>query len=115
VWCKIYDCLEENGLNPYPLGKHKGECKENFCIIKEGEQIPNIRSNKIGQQIVEIIVYVPYESYLNLRLYVKEIKNVLKELKFLRKTGNETSVIVDDDKKAYTMSIEYILLKKLEG
>jgi len=39
----------------------------------------------------------------------------MKELTGLRKTGNETPIIVDDTKKAYTTSIEYITQKKLEG
>jgi len=39
----------------------------------------------------------------------------MKELDFLRKTGNETPIIIDDTKKAYTTSIEYQIIKKLEG
>jgi hypothetical protein len=44
--------------------------------------------------------------------YKNDIKTYLKELNYLRKTGNETPVIVDDGVKAYTISIEYQVLKK---
>ena len=58
---------------------------------------------------------VPNNSYVAVEPYADDIRNALKELEYLRKTGTETPVIVDDDKKAYTMSIEYLLQKKLEG
>lgn|SRR5699024_1148997 len=111
----IYTKLNESDLNPYFKGQHKGLCKESYVIVGEGSQIPNINSNVIGQKIVDIIVMVPNNSYIVISPYVKDIKAALKELEYLRKTGTETPIIVDDDKKAYTMSIEYVLQKKLEG
>ena len=46
---------------------------------------------------------------------MKQIRAALKEVLDLRKTGFETPAITDDDKKAYTSSIEYVIIKKLEG
>lgn len=111
----IYDHLKENNLNPYLIGQHKGECDEPFIVIKEGTQMPSIQSNQIGQQIIDIIIFVPSNSYIDLDLYTRKIRKVLKELEYLRKTGLETPAITDDEKKAYTMSMEYVLQKKLEG
>lgn len=111
----IFDKLKEKKFNPYYKGQHEGLCKDPFVIVAEGNQIPNINSNKLGQKIIDIIVMVPINSYLAVDPYVENIRNALKELDYLRKTGTETPVIVDDNKKAYTMSIEYVLQKKLEG
>ncbi|MBS4536809.1 hypothetical protein GOQ29_14405 [Clostridium sp. D2Q-14] len=115
MWKKIYDKLKEKGLNPYPPGKHLGECIERYCVIKENSQVPYFNSNKTGYKIIDIIVLVPDNSYISISPYMKEIKAAMKELNFIRKTGNETPVITDDSKKAYTLSIEYQLMKKLEG
>lgn len=112
---RIYTKLKLRNLNPYFIGQHEGECEKPFLVIKEGNQIPSIQSNKTGQKIIDIIVFVPLNSYIALDPYMKDIRLALKELNCLRKTGLETPAIVDDDKKAYTTSIEYIIQKKLEG
>ena len=72
-------------------------------------------TNKLGYRLVDIIVFVPANSYIQIEPYVKQIREAMKELKWLRKTGNETPVITDNGKKAYTTSIEYVIQKKLEG
>lgn len=111
----IYNHLKVKNLNPYFPGQHRGECEEEFCVIKENSQVSYFNTNKLGYRLVDIIIFVPANSYVQIEPYVKQIKAAMKELKWLRKTGNETPVITDDDKKAYTTSIEYQIIKKLEG
>ncbi len=111
----IYDHLKANNLNPYFIGQHQGECTERYCVIKENSQVPYFNSNQIGYKTIDIILFLPLNSYIQVEPYVKEIRSAMKELSNLRKTGNETPIITDDTKKAYTMSIEYQILKKLEG
>lgn len=115
MYKRIYLKLKEKGLNPYPIGGHKGECRENYCVIREDTQIPSINTNRLGVKRVDIILFVPIGSYIEVEEYAREIRKAMQELKFLRKTGMETPIIIDDEKKAYTMSIEYVLQKKLEG
>lgn len=116
---KIYEHLKgierNENLNPYFIGQHKGECKENFVIVKEGTQIPSMRSNQVGQKVIDIIIFVPANSYISMSDYATKIRTALKQLNYLRKTGLETPVMAEDEKKAYSMSIEYVLQKKLEG
>ena len=111
----IFDKLKEKNINPYAPGKHKGLCDKPFCVILEGSQVSSINTNQVGQQRIDIIVFVPLESYIRLKEYKASIRSAMKELKSIRKTGFETSTITDDDKQAYTMSIEYVIQKKLEG
>lgn len=111
----IFDKLNEHNLNPYAPGRHTGLCAKPYCVIKEGNQMPNMASNRIGQRKIDIIVFVPIASYIAMDPYIKQIRTALSELNNLRKTGFETQSIVDDEKKAYTSSIEYTVLRKLEG
>lgn len=115
MWATIFDKLEEKNLNPFPTGVHKGHCNEPYCVVKEGSQIPSLQSNKLGQRVIDIIVFVPLNDYTELEPYKNKIRSGLKELKFLRKTGFESQAIPDDEKKAYTSSIQYTIIKKLEG
>ncbi len=114
MWQAIFTHLTNKGLSPHAPGQHKGECKSNFCIVREGTCIPSFLTNKLGQQIIDIILFVPVNSYIAMAPYAKDIREALQELKYLRKTGTETPIIPDDEKKAYTMSIEYVIQKKLE-
>lgn len=114
MWKQIFDKLEEKGLNPYPPGMHEGLCTERYCVVKENSQVP-FSSPRTGYRLIDIIVFVPLVDYMQVGSYVAEIKAALEELPFLRRIGNETPVIIDDEVKAYTTSIEYQILKKLEG
>lgn len=115
MWGKVYDKLKEKGLNPYQPGKHKGLCEERYCVVKYGSQVPFPFTNKIGYKIIDIILYIPINDYEDVEEYAKKIRYAMKELKSIRKTGNETPVITEDEKEAYTMSIQYQILKELEG
>lgn len=115
MWARIYDKLREKGLNPYPPGKHVGECKERYCVIKEQTQSAYFNARSVGYRIIDIIVYVPAASYIAVAPYVAEIKGALRELPELRYTGTETPIVTDDERKAYTTSIVYQVMKRLEG
>lgn len=112
---EIYLHLKDKGLNPYFPGQHKGECTEPYVVIKLGAQRPSVQSNKLGQRLMDFIMFVPIADYKRVETYRKDVIEALKELKYLRKTGSETPAIADEDKKAYTFSVEYTILKKLEG
>lgn len=111
----IYDTLKRDALNPQFIGQYQGLCLEPYVIIKEGTQIPSIKSNRVGQRKIDIIIYIPKKSYIALKPYAEKVRDSLKQLDYLRKTGYESPTITDSDKEAYTMSIEYVLQKKLEG
>lgn len=108
------DKLKTEGLNPYPPGTHSGLCTIPYCVVKDGSQFPTINSNRLGYSLIDLIIFVPVSSYVALGTYAKNIRIAMKELTNLRKTGNETPPVPDSEKEAYTMSIEYQILKKLE-
>lgn len=115
MWKKIYLKLQEKGLNPYAPGQHEGLCIERYCVVRESSQVPFFRSNRTGYRLIDIIIFVPVSSYIKVKPYTEEIKAAMKELPFLRYTGNETPIITDDEVKAYTTSLEYQIIKTLEG
>lgn len=115
MWKEIYTKLKEKDLNPYPPGQHIGECRERYCVVRESSQVPFFHSRRVGYRLIDIIIFVPLASYIKVEPYMQEVRAAMKELPYLRKTGNETPVITDDEKKAYTTSIEYQIIKTLEG
>lgn len=115
MWRTIFNKLRDKGLNPYPPGQHEGLCEKRYCVVKENTQVSFFNSNKTGYRSIDIILFVPLNSYIQVEPYAQEIRSAIKEITSLRKTGYESPIIPDNDKKAYTTSIEYQILKKLEG
>lgn len=108
---QLYDLLKE--FNPYPVGKHEGICREPYLVIREGLTVPSLTTRNLGISYIDIILFVPLDSYVSMAEYKKLVIAKLKGQ--LRKSGVETPIIPDGDIKAYTTSVEYILQKKLEG
>lgn len=115
MWTVIFDKLKKKGLNPYPPGKHTGICETKYVVVKEQTQSAFFNNSKVGYRLVDLILFVPIASYVQVKLYADSIKAAMKELPWIRATGNETPIIPDDEVQAYTTSIEYQILKKLEG
>lgn len=110
----IYDKLKGDGLGPYFIGQHKGLCLNSYVVIRQGTTIPSINSRRLGQGVVDIMLFVPADSYVEFAPYADKVKKSLRGLGSLRKTGNESPIITDDDKKAYTQTIEYVKQKTME-
>lgn len=115
MWQTIFSKLKEEGLNPYPPGKHQGECTERYCVIKEQTQSAYFNAQAVGYRTIDLILFVPVASYLAVEPYVQIVRSAMRELPALRSTGTETPVIVDDKVKAYTTSLAYQVMKRLEG
>ena len=111
MWQKIYLHLKSEDIDVYSIGQKQGLCDDPYVVVKESGQY-SLGSNKQGYDLVDIIIFYPIGSYSQLFSYKNDIKNHLAELKYLRKTGNETPVIIDDEVKGYTTSIEYQVIKK---
>lgn len=110
---RIYDFLKNKNINVYFPGQHNGKCEENYVVIRKSNLIP-ATNNKLGNRVVDIMLYSPVDSYIQAEEFVKNVKEELKELDFLRKTGLETAILVEDDIEAYSNVVEYIIQKELE-
>jgi len=63
----------------------------------------------------DLIFFIPQNRFTSIEAYRKTIMSYVKEFGKLRYTGNETSIVTDDEKKALTFSITYKIQMKLEG
>ncbi|AKA70134.1 hypothetical protein [Clostridium scatologenes] len=108
---RTYDYLKENNIDVYSIGQKTGECKKEYVVIKENGTSGN---EYIGYGLIDIIIFFPINRFSEMELYVKQIRKLLKDLKFLQFTGNITPGIVDTDVKGYTTSIQYQIFKKID-
>jgi hypothetical protein len=109
----IYSFLKSKGVEVYFIGQHTGDAITNYVVLKEDSTNGQNGSNIVGSQIADIILYAPQNKFTSLLAFRKTIKTYLKELDFLRYTGNETGIITDDSVKGLTCSIMYEIQKEL--
>lgn len=110
---RIYTTLKESGLDVYFSGQHKGLCKTPYVVVKESNQSPELGTRVIGRRIVDIMIYIPIGSYIAIESYREKVKRALLNSSFLRYTGFETPIIIEEDIKAYSTSFEYEIMKEL--
>ena len=110
---RIMRHLKENEVEAYSPGQKTGKCNSPYVVIKDNGQKSSVESSKVGYKTIDVIIFFPIDRYTQIESYRKEIKKSIKELKFLRATGYESPVIIDDRVKAYTTSIQYQVLKKI--
>lgn len=109
---RIYNALNKN-LKTYFPGQHKGLCEDPYIVLRESTQIPQIGTNQVGQRLIDVIIYAPKNSYVKAEDYRDEVKHEIKKIEVLRKTGNETPWVLDNDKEALTTSVLYTIMKRL--
>lgn len=112
---RIYTKLKNDGVDVYFPGQHKGICQSPYTVIRKDAQLTYAGTNKLGQRIVDIMIYCPIKSYKAAEDYVKDIRKYMEGFNFLRKTGFETPWMVEDDIEAYSTSLQYTIIKELEG
>lgn len=113
MWKTTYQHLKAKGVNVYSPGQHKGLCAESYVVLRDGKSSAFAGTNKVGYSVLEVHIYHPMARYSSLKDYKEMVKGHLKELDYLRYTGNETPAIIDDGKQAHAIFIDYQVLKRL--
>lgn len=110
---KLYDHLKNNGIDVYFVGQHQRDCTSNYVVLKDGGQISE--NGKVGKKYLDILFFIPKNQFSLIDSFKKLVMSSIKEFNKLRYTGQETSIVADNDKKALTFSVLYQVEKKLEG
>jgi len=105
---KIFDHLTSKGVEVHFPGIKSGKCEAPYVVIKDMGQTGNSYN---GSKIIHMLIYTPQVSYITMINLRDQIKMFMDELSYI-KTGSETPVIIEDDIKAFSSSIEYQVFKK---
>lgn len=111
MWAKIYDQLKLSGIEVYLPAVKKGECKSPYVVpVNRGVYSYNGMN---GYELLEVFIYVPLGSYSTLQGFKNEVIQALGSVSGLDRTGNESIIIIEEDRKAYSTSLEYKVLRKI--
>lgn len=112
MWVKTHRFLTEKGYDCYSSGQHEGTCTSPYLVIYEG----NTRGqggSVVGTTILNIMIVNPASEHSKLESRVREIKEHLKELKYIKATGFVSGTIPQAEKKAHSKVIEYANYRRL--
>lgn len=109
----LYGFLVDRSIDVYFVGQHKGECVKPYVVLKDGG-ISSL-NGKAGTKYLDLIFFIPQNRFTAIQDYKELVMGYVKEFGCFKYTGNETSTVIDDEKKALTFSITYQNLRKLEG
>lgn len=115
MWKTVFTYLKENDIEVYSQGQQRGLCDSSYVVLRTGKTGTFAgNSNVNGYSILQVQIYHPLARFSTLDDYVKEVKSYLRELRFLRYTGNETEAFIDDEKQAHLVIIDYQILKRFD-
>lgn len=108
LWQTLADALKEEGFDVYPPAYKKGECQEEYIVIKDdgASQIGNFSSQ---QRYYTFLLYVPYANYTAVEPLKTAMKKAITKRLYplLMPTGLETPDFYDDTFKAHMVSVQY--------
>lgn len=114
MFAQIYKHLKNNGFDVYSIGQHEGVCLSPYIVVKENGESEVVGTSLVNDSI-ELLIYYPFGRYSELSEYKKEILNVMKYQRGIRRVIEAMPTIIDDDKKAYMTSFTYKKIKTKEG
>lgn len=95
----------------YAIGEHKGECTEPYTVLKFDNQLSSMNNSQFGWQVVHVFCYAPLGDITVLDDMITKIQKQLKT--HLEFTGDITSELIDDEKKAYFRRLKYRIPKEV--
>lgn len=112
---QIRDVLEKDGTDVYFPTQHKGECLEEYIVVKSDGVIEEMVVSS-ERPIYTLLCYVPENKYSRLEEFVLETKQKMKKVfPLVMYVGNETPSFYDEKAKAHMISFQYIGCRKIEN
>ena len=110
IYRDIATFLNEKGIENYSITQHQGKCLRPFVIIEDGgEQKEKGYTIKIKN--IDIVVVYPTGKYSELEDYVYHVIDTMKDYTRATFSENISDVMIDTDKDAYVVSLEYKIYK----
>lgn len=113
MWEKIFEVLEENGIDVYPPYQKVGECFKPYVVVKQdgSVQVQDFSSEFIFYQF---LLYLPYNEYHKIDKYEKKVRAVVGSKLFpdLMAYGGCMPDYYDDDVHGYMRSFLYRASKR---
>lgn len=103
----IYLFLKEKGYDVYTPGTKKGECNNEYIVVKKGGSV-RYEQTTSEMSYYLLLLYEPKESYSKLENFVENVKKDMQELHpRIRTCNEENESVYDDNVKGHLVTLLY--------
>ena len=112
-WGDIYKTLKSAGFDVYSPAQHEGECITPYIVIAVSS-VAAIGNFSSTQNLYDLMLYIPRDSYSMLEDYTESVKQAMKSLEpGIKPVNYQTPPYYDDSVKGHMVSIQYRNNRKL--
>lgn len=112
-WQDIFNQLKTAGIDVYSPASKRGECLTPYCVVLQ-ETSQRVVGISTDIDYYSVLCYVPQGNYSGVADYVNAVKTSMRALEpMIKPTGAVTTPYLDEDVKAFMVSIEYRNYRKL--
>lgn len=108
----VFDFLQSKYVNVYLPGTLVGEISENTTVVKLAEET-QFKQFSSKQRYIEILCYIPKNTYHLIGDYSESIAEKLKSCVFIRDAHTKTAPYFDESYNAWMVSMLYYNVRKI--
>ncbi len=111
----IYTCLKNSGIDVYLQGQHKGECRNNYAVVKPGVAVPYLQLST-NVHYYDVLCYVPESHPTEIERFKDTVKRAMLGLyPMIQFADNESTPYFDDAVKGWMVDLTYKNYRKRES
>ena len=111
-WQTIFQHLQKQGFDVYPLGQHKGICTSPYIVLRNNG---TTLSRGAEQALYELLLYMPVDRNSEFEDFIREVKLAMNRLyPALKLVIPDDTHYLDEDVRGYMTSLTYGVVKKSE-
>lgn len=112
-WQDLYNFLSGKGYDVYPPSTKLGDCTSPYIVVKYAGAT-NMSTISSRQDLYDIMVYVPMNSYSQLEVLVQKVIDDMKEIRplFMPYDMEQDESVIDSSVNGHYVSLTYCNYKK---
>ena len=64
---KLYEYLQDNNIDVYLVGQHKGECKSPYIVLKDDGI--NSSNGIVGKGYIDVLFFIPENRFTRIKFF----------------------------------------------
>lgn len=109
---RMCEALLAAGISAYAPGAHPDQCRAPYAVVRHSGLYATEISRRLCYALIQVHLYVPLDAYETLPALEASAREALRSLASqVRPTGHVTADMIEEDYRAHTRAIEYMVLK----
>lgn len=108
---RIVDTLTAQHIAAFLPGRHEGMCTSAYVAVEDGGVIQTGKTT--GRHVYTLTAMVPFGTPSAMGALLNSIRSAMRAMPTLRPTGEQSPDMIDEERGAYCVTVEYSALCSL--